>query len=93
MPECYHHIKCGPRSLGTGTRERKGFSSTPFLVARVGSTQPSTTCDPIKIPGAGQSVSVVVRVQGGEVEEREWQNGSWARERGGSGEVRGRGMG
>lgn len=54
----YCHAKCFPRSLGPGAGERKGNN---HLVARVGSTQPSTAYGPTKSPDVGWLGIIVVR--------------------------------
>lgn len=52
---------------------RQGNRSVPSLTARVGSTQPSATCNPTMSPGAGWLGTIVVR---------EYRVGRWKRGRG-----------
>lgn len=54
------NTECFQRFLGPGTQETKSNSFVLCIVAGLGRTQPSTTCDPTKHPGAGWSGTIMV---------------------------------
>lgn len=85
----YHNTKDCTKSLSQDMGERKGNTSTPSLMTGEGSPQPSSTHDPTKISGDGQTVQHCCG------ESTEWggrgegkADGLWAGERGGYRKVR-----